>query len=481
MRKIKWSRMICTAIAISMLTGILAGCQKKPEEQVTINPMEAKQSNAISFDFIGGKDVMPIGGYYGPYLSRDGEAAQTPPDYNSEEFWQMIAECGLNLVSYSRMNYGDYPDQVVDALKKAEKYKIASVVYDYRLIQMALDNNTTLADVTERVSNYMHYPAFAGVYLVDEPGTSFFGASSNKERRVETYESIAAMLNQEIGLFTYTNAHPSGTDETLFKNYERYIREFCRVLQPRYLSFDRYPFDRQQEGYMDRYFYDLSVVRKVAKENNLPFWTYIQAGSQWTDTSGKERFDSDGYYPNEGEFDWNVNVALAFGTQGINYFPIIQPYYFAYAESTPFDFERNGLIGAWGNKNRWYYYAQDMNKHIRAIDEVLMNSVNEGVLVSGEQATKDMKLAKDNNVLLEGTSWRELKSVTGDAMIGCFNYQGRTALYVVNYSTEYAQKVDLTFHDSYDWTMVQQAETKKFTGSDVRLDMLPGEGILLVF
>lgn len=477
----KWSRMIRTAIAISMITVSLAGCQQAPEEQVTIQPMEAKQSNAISFDFIGGKDVMPLGGYYGPYLSENGTDAQTPPDYNSEEIWQMIAECGLNLVSYSPMNYGDFPNQVEDALKKAEKYGLASVVYDYRLIQLALDKNIKLADVTEKVSDYMHYPAFAGVYLVDEPATASYGASSATERQAETYDSIAKMLNQEIGMFTYTNARHSGYDETSFKTYETYIREFYNALHPKYLSFDRYPFDEEEEGYMDRYFYDMSVVRKVAKENNLPFWTYIQAGSQWAGNGKAKEFDSEGYYPNEGEFDWNVNVALAFGTQGINYFPIIQPYHFAYAKSTSFDFERNGLIGAWGNKNRWYYYAQDMNKHIGAIDEVLMNSVNEGVLVSGEQATEDMQLAKQNGVLLEGTSWRELKSVAGDVMIGCFNYQGRTALYVVNYSTEYAQKVDLTFHGSYDWTMVQQAETKKCTGRDVRLDMLPGEGILLVF
>ena len=44
-----------------------------------------------------------------------------------------------------------------------------------------------------------------------------------------------------------------------------------------------------------------------------------------------------------------------------------------YAESTDFDFERNGIIGAWGNKTQWFYYAKDIQPHIAAIDEVCHN------------------------------------------------------------------------------------------------------------
>ena len=227
---------------------------------------------------------------------------------------------------------------------------------------------------------------------------------------------------------------------------------------------------------MDRYFYDLSIVRRVADDYGIPFWTFIQAGSQWNDS--QNYFDTEGYYPDEGEFDWNINTCLAFGSKGISYFPYIQPYYFAYAKSTDFDFERNGMIGAWGNKNRWYYYAQNISKHIQAIDEVLMNSVSKGVIASGEQAVKDTSMAED--VMLEGTSWRELATVEGDAVIGCFNYQGHTALYVVNYSQEYAQKVNLIFKNTVNITMIQNAESSRLKGRDMILDLAAGEGVLLV-
>ena len=479
MKKHKWFKALKTSLSLSVIVTLLLGCSNTAKEVAQIEPMEAETSNAISFDFIGGKDVMPIAGYWGPYLVKNGEDGQSPPDYNSEEYWKIIADCGINLMSYSDISYSKYPQAVIKSLEYGEKYGISVVVNDQSIIDLGEKEEIALDEVTEKISNYMNYPAFAGVYLVDEPWTPYYAPSPNKQRELAYLKNIAGILNKEIGVFTYSNAHPSGVDNHLYEHYEKYIREFCDVLQPKYLMFDRYPFDSIQEGYMDRYFYDLSIVRMVAQENNIPFWTFIQAGSQWNDEG--TYFDSDGYYPSEGEFDWNVNVVLAFGAQGINYFPLIQPYHFAYAESTPFDFERNGLIGVWGNKNRWYYYAQEMTKQIEAVDEILMNSVNKGVLACGEQANKDMSLAKNYNVLLEGTSWRELKDVEGDAMIGCFNYQGKTALYVVNYSTEYAQKINLIFQDTYNMTVIQNAEIKELQGKNMTLDMLPGEGALIVF
>ena len=120
-------------------------------------------------------------------------------------------------------------------------------------------------------------------------------------------------------------------------------------------------------------------------------------------------------------------------------------------------------------------------KQIQAVDEVLMNSVNKGVLACGEEAVNDLKLTKDYNVLLGGTSWRELKSVKGDALIGCFNYQGKTALYVVNYSRDYAQKLELAFWEPYDVTVIQDGETRELHGDGMILNLLAGDAALLVF
>ena len=165
------------------------------------------------------------------------------------------------------------------------------------------------------------------------------------------------------------------------------------------------------------------------------------------------------------------------GAQGIQWFPVLQPYQFTLAENGTWDFERNGLIGAIGNKNQWYYYAQKINKHIAAIDQVLMNSVSKGVIISGQQAKEDMELT---SCVIESGTFNQFQSITGEAMVGCFNYNGKTALYVVNYSYEYAQKLTLKFDGTQNIRKIQNAEESFVKGSSLTLDMAAGEGILLV-
>ena len=82
---------------------------------------------------------------------------------------------------------------------------------------------------------------------------------------------------------------------------------------------------------------------------------------------------------------------------------------------------------------------------------------------------------------MEGDSWRELESVEGNVMIGCFNYQGKTALYVVNFEEEYAQKITLNLKGSYDMSVTQNAEVSKVNTNKLVLDMKAGEGALIVF
>lgn len=484
MKSNKTIRHVQSGIGILLTLTLLCGCslQQAESKKVELEKMEAEKVNSVSFDIIGGKDVMPIGGYYGPYVSIYNEDGQTAPDYFTDEIWQAIADSGINWVCYSQLNYKEYPELVQKSLDFGEKYGLAINVYDSDILNMGNEPEISTEEITTRLSKYMNHPAFGGMYIIDEPCTSYFhpAGEGNEGRYLEFYKELAPILNQKLGMLCYTNAFPSGIEGNEYTYYEKYIREFCDTLQPNYLMFDRYPFDAEQEGYINYYFHDLAIIRKVAEENEIPFMTFIQAGSQWNDA--REYFDSvTPYYPNEAQFDWNINTALAFGAKGINLFTLIQPDYFAYAESTRFDFERNGLIGAWGNKNQWYYYLQNISRQIRAIDEVLMNSTSKGILVYGNAAEKDLNLAKEYGVLIEGNTFRELKSLEGEAIVGCFNYQGKTALYVVNYSMEQGQKLNLTFQDAYDFTRIQNAETEKLCGDGLTLDMAPGEGVLLVF
>ena len=478
MKRSNYIRQICAALSVVMLTASLYGCQENRETAPVQEPlpqveaMETEEVPSVYFDSLGGKDVMPIGGYYVPLTSEYSKNGQSLPDYNTDEYFEKMAGCGVNLLVAYNVDYQAAPQVISKSLDLAAKYGMVITVHDTGISEKRGENVPTLDEAVTELSNYMTHPGFGGLFLCDEPRTSYYFPTDGT-RDISQYAPLSNLLKEDVGIFCYSNM--LGCRAGMEEGYERYIQEYCEKMNPEYLCFDKYVWDTTVS--VENYIYNLATVREYAEKYNIPFWSFVQAGSQWNDA--KDYFDSEGYYPNEKEFDWAVNVPLAFGCKGILYFTMIQPYYFAFAKSTEFDFERNGLLGAYGNKNRWYYYAQNMNAQIAAVDEVLMNAVNKGVLVSGQRTEKDMENAR--NAILEGKSWRELTSFSGDALVGCFNYQGKTALYVVNYSSEYAQKIELNFDGSYRVRVIQDTETRYESGNNLILDMAAGSGALVVF
>lgn len=461
---------ISLLLAALMLSAVLAACgngSQVGEEKVSIEPMNEDPVYALSFDFLGGNDVMPITAYYGPRLSTYSKNGEALPEMINDQYYEMIQECGVNLIFYSPTNYEYTPEYIIEMLKLGEKYDIGHIVTDTKISSGAV----TGTEAAARINEYANYPSFCGVHVVDEPYLK--GIIGNGTHDMSEFVPVFDLL-KSLGITAVSNLLPSksfSSDE----NFEIYVQEFVDTCDAPYICFDYYVFDKRLN--VTDYFYNLSVYREAAEKMEVPMWVCIQAGSQWNDS--QKRFDSETpYFPNEKQFDWNINTSLAYGAKGLVYFPLIQPSWFAWAESTEFDFQRNGLIGAWGNKTQWFYYAKDIQPHIAAVDEVLMNAVNKGVLVSGQQAIDENTRSE---CILEGTSWRELANISGDAMVGCFNYQGKTALYVVNYDREYAQHINLTFHDTYKFSVIQDAQKSYYSGSQIELTMQAGEGVLIVF
>lgn len=447
--------------------------EKQEEQKITIEPMEIEEVHSYSFDFIGGKDVMPLVGFYAPNNSRYSHDGNNLPTFMTDEGFQLMADTGVNILGYSAYNWLKHSDQIIKMFELGAEYGLGVLVNDTRVIGKNADNKT-LEEVDNCLKDYVSYPAYIGNYIIDEPSYAGLTQNADPNRDVSVYASSFAKLG-ELGFFAHGNLLPSrvSTEEA----YKKYLAAYMETCSPPVLSFDHYPFDSGNNyDSMNDYFANLTMIREAAEANNVPFWTYVQAGSQWNDDMS--RFDTDGYYPTQGAFYWNVGTQLAFGTKGIQYFPLIQPEYFAWAETDYYDFQRNGLIGAGGNKTRWYYYAQAMNAQIAVVDEVLMNSVNKGVIATCDLAKGHLG---DSQYLIKGETWRELKSVEGDTLIGCFNYNGKSALYVVNYDIEYAQNITLSLHDTYNVTVIQDAETSHVSTDSLKLTLSAGNSALILF
>ena len=296
-------------------------------------------SQKVSVDFIG-DDTLPITGFNGPYVVSDANDAKLFPNYITDEYFRMIAESGVNVIIGSNLDYNYYPDQVKKALRLGEKYGIGIYVKDSAL------KNMTQTEVEQRIVDYRDYESFVGIYVTEEPGYDKY-QPEDESNTVDSYASLTTILNS-MGILTYVNMFPIAdtanaieswwgvTDKT---NYTDYVEKVNSTLNPAALMWDYFPFavpktedeTSRKELKIDKaeYFWNMAEIRRQAQGSNKPFWAYVQAGANWNDD--QDYFATEVYVPTEGQFRWNMNTSLAFGAQGIQYFPLIQPYHFAYA------------------------------------------------------------------------------------------------------------------------------------------------------
>lgn len=469
-------------------------------QQVTLYESLDAAVPALTYDYLGGSDVMPIGGFYGPYS-----------DANlTDDIFKAIADSGINLITYSPIDRVDDVNRLQQGLALAEKYGIGMYVTDSGLntLEKDADGNVTghtpldtPETIAKQIAAYSVYDSFLGINLVDEPKP--FSADDTNVRNYRYYTDIAKTLKSYANVTGYMNLFGSaGVSEK--GTYSAYLSKIAPDVN--ILSFDNYPFHAnlpQQGQYSDAqqtristYLESLDTVRQVAEEHQIPFMSCVQAGTDYRDSK------ADGETVNsitKEQTQWIVNTSLAYGAKGITWFPLVQPEFFSYdtTQDSGHDYDRNGIIGADGKTNKYYDMVKEVNQQVAAVDEVLMKAVNTGVIVTGSAAS-DVAIAAKNGSYHQnrghnftgirkqenGTYTAKLKEVSSDvgAMVGCFDYQGLEAFYVVNYNYDEAasQTIALTFNGGHKYRIIQNAETTYGEGGEVSLTIPSGAGVLVV-
>ena len=424
--------------------------------------------------------VMPIAGFYGPYRYTDKHGETY--DWITDNVYQKLAGAKINLINYYAADYRDSADDVLDNLALAEKYNMGVYVTDSRI-----NGDMTVANLAKRLAGYMQYRSFKGISIVDEPNTDTYNNAKDGEtvtNKLASYVPQATLLNRFNNTLGYMNLLPlrdglNKSGGTLESAYQTYIDEYLTT-NGKLLSWDYYVWDHNTIP--SAYFTNLSMMRNNAIEKQIPFWSYIQAGSNWND----ERVDLDATnntVPSKAQLLWNVNTSLAYGAKGIQYFPLVQPAYFAYENSDDkYDYDRNGLIGADGNTNDWYDYVAEANTQIEAVDEYLMYASSEAVLAVGEAAQTDTGITTStyNNVI---------QSISADngAVVGVFQYGKQKLLYVVNYDTSTMDDdtIRLTFEDKMSYKVVSKQQNEASSVSEgasqtLSLSLVNGGAALVV-
>lgn len=429
---------------------------------------------AKTYEYIGGKDVMPIGVWSGP----DDCMA-------TDKYYCEMKDLGINLL-ISPPTFLENRQSLERHLNLADKYHmVAYVPYSEKYVP---ETKEQMELVHKELCNH---PSFVGMTHRDELTYGQIWADYVPVIRAFKQTEYAEKYDY------YFNGNPIwthvlGPQFFCGTSYGTYLKSYVskKGLGCNFLSADFYPFVGDDDLLIHNYFKQLAVQRDVAYKNKVPFWMYIQCGSICDYRNLSEKTAS------EAAFRWNVNTTLAYGAKGISWFTLtysnfgVENWYKKLNENggdkrlaaEQADGTQSALYNRYKNyeHNRWYDYAVRASAHIRAIDEVLMNSYHAGVISYGKSPYKVVKLGR-----IDGESWYELSGISGEAdlLIGCFEYDDKTALYVVNNSYECGdeeKQATLKFDGEYGYDVYQRAQKRYESGKNVQLRLQGGEGVLVV-
>lgn len=214
---------------------------------------------------------------------------------------------------------------------------------------------------------YGESTALAGLNLFDEPGLSLFDSVAHAR----------SVLQANAGeLLSYVNAWPSYAHPSALgtRSYPAYLQQYTSAIKAPMLSFDHYPL-LGGRGITRDYFYNWAAVRRYSLWAGVPSWVFIQS----VDFNGAAVGLSPRRRPSRADLLWQVNVSLAYGAKGIQYFTYWTPD--QPGSRVPYG---QALISKSGARTPLYAYARSVNAYLRSIGRVLLPMRSESVVHAGE-------------------------------------------------------------------------------------------------
>lgn len=250
-----------------------------------------------------------------------------------------------------------------------------------------------VAELANEFGSEARYPALAGLSLYDEPGTSLFGNLRYAKEQVARWFGTDEL--------PYINVWPSYASRRYaleakgYKAYlERYMnrRKYPNAVAPPVLSFDHYPL-LAGGGITQDFFYNHAVIRDFARKFNVPSWAFVQSMG----FDGRRVGLAKRRRPDEAEIFWQINVALAYGMKGIQYFTYWTP------QDNEVEFG-DALIRRDGTRTPLYGHATRANAFLRKVGAVLLPLTSTGVAHAGEKNPPRGAKRFGGNDLIEATA-----------------------------------------------------------------------------
>ena len=442
MRKIEYI-VVCICI-VALFANIFGG------HNLTIMPTNVNATGQLShseelikYDFLD-KTEMPLLGYIGIPPANAGSAGSESinPSFMTRSNFQRYKDAGFNILSGLYERDPIQRSEIVKAFKLCEEFGLKYFIADLGF-RCDSSGGTTPNKSQEHYNNlmdnawYLDEPAFAGIAVKDEPSAADLDdigkvniALKEKTDGKIVYTTLFPNKVQSHRLYLEDN---SGSE---WEKYCRYVYKYLDVVKPDILCYDYYAFFKKNGTLDDTYNAgDLDIVKKTAgKENMKDYWRSLSLFSNlakqynipmWVSVATRDHNRKTPHYFKQ--LDWQVNTSLAYGAKGVQYYS----YWSLMGGTSPSTWGTTsvgGMVTHNGTPHDVYYDIQKINQNIKLVDDVLMVSDHKGLIRYGAVDY----IIEEKDLLY---AYKELNNVSGgDAIVGCFDNNGKSVYYIVNNS-----------------------------------------------
>ena len=333
-------------------------------------------------------------------------------------------------------------------LDGAEKHNLKVLVY-------------TIGDaysVTSMIRRTKSHPAVIGYYLKDEPVYDEFYWLDYIFSRAKTLVPDDFLL---VGnLLPDYGASMKGQGD-----YADYVSSFYETVpDANAVFFDSYNFLSTGSD-LESLLYTIATNRTVANEKEFDLYPIVQAAA-W------------GPYktPSLGDLRLQANLSLLFGSKGFIWYYYWVPYDPDHLEEYRTHYS---MVTFEGEKTQQWYAVQTVNQEIHNMKGVFLDYEFQGII------SHNLPFFSDpfEDVDYTFTEFRELKEIQGEGniLVGCFEKEGKTGLYVMNISSGSPSSAVLQLdgkHDYQIWNSEGLAVLER--DSEIALDFEYGEGCFII-
>lgn len=263
-------------------------------------------------------------------------------------------------------------------------------------------------DIANLVESLRRYRHVIGYYVWDEP----YMEPQLKEarRQMDLFEK-----NDPKALL-FSVAIPSYNKEFTWKNGEfaGYLKRYVEMLEPVVLSLDYYPITKKHipEDQLDKtlMWYDLALMKKLAKEHNMPLWFYYQGQN----LHGVETFT----FP---MVRLMMNAGALYGAKGLQHYT---------AEGAITKAGDGGPDVFFEDQKKIHAEFRELGNTLMAID--CKRVIHDGSMEAGTEYTGGLHETMEDSELLSGnlpyrTSISELEDEYGNKYLMVLNRDYETA------------------------------------------------------